>query len=95
MSNITSIVSVNVPKEVKDESNIIFNNLGLNMSTAINIFLKKVISERGIPFEIKESVPNKELIEALQEGEDILDGKVKKKGYRNIQKMFDDILNED
>lgn len=95
MSNITSIVSVNVPKEVKDESNIIFNNLGLNMSTAINIFLKKVISERGIPFEIKESVPNKELIEALQEGEDILDGKIKKKGHKDIQKMFDDIFNED
>ncbi len=55
----TSIINVNVPKEVKDEANIIFNNLGLNMSTAINIFLKKVIYERGIPFEIKEPKLNK------------------------------------
>ena len=37
----TSIINVNVPTNVKNESNEIFVKLGLNMTTAINIFLKK------------------------------------------------------
>ena len=43
MSNMTSIINVNVPTNVKNESNEIFVKLGLNMTTAINICLKKVI----------------------------------------------------
>ena len=93
MSNITSIINVNVPKDVKEEATILFNDLGLNMSTAINIFLKKAISERGIPFEIKQQ-PNLDLIQALKEVEDMENGKLKKKSYHNIDEMFKDILNE-
>ncbi len=97
MANLTSVINVNVPRDVKEEANKIFNNLGLNMSTAINMFLKRTISERGIPFEVKETnnKPSKELLEALQEGEDILNGKIKTKGYHNVEEMFKDILNED
>ena len=51
----------------------------LNMSTYINAVNPK---------------PSKELIEAIKEGEDILNGKIKIKGYHNVRKMFDDILNE-
>ena len=53
MSNLTSAINVNVPLEVKEEATALFNNLGLNMSVAINMFLKRAIYERGIPFEVK------------------------------------------
>ena len=94
MSNITSMINVNVPKDVKEEATILFNDLGLNMSTAINIFLKKAISERGIPFKIKQQQPKSDLIQALKEVEDMENGNLKKKSYHNIDKMFKDILNE-
>jgi DNA-damage-inducible protein J len=45
-----SVITVNVDKKTKDEANKIFNDLGLNMSTAVNIFLKACIKENGIPF---------------------------------------------
>ena len=45
-----SMITVNVDKKTKDEANKIFNDLGLNMSTAINIYLKACIKENGIPF---------------------------------------------
>ena len=73
MANLTSAINVNVPSDVKDEANKLFNNLGLNMSTAINIFLKRAIYERGIPFEIKDYDPfyskktQKRLIEAYNQ----------------------------
>lgn len=52
MTKSTSTIRVSVPTNVKNEANDILNKLGLNMSTAINLFLKKVIFERGIPFDI-------------------------------------------
>ena len=39
--------------------------------------------------------PNKELLDALNEGEKILNGEILTKGYHDIDKMFEDILNEE
>lgn len=44
------MITVNVDKETKEQATKIFNDLGLNMSTAINIYLKACIKENGIPF---------------------------------------------
>lgn len=61
------------------------------------MFLKRIIYERGIPFEIKEPKPSKELLEALEEGkqiiEDIKSGK--RTGYTDVHQMFQDILKEE
>ena len=45
-------INVNVDGEIKKEAANILNQLGLNMSTAINMFLVQVIQKKGIPFEI-------------------------------------------
>lgn len=95
MSNLTSAINVNVPKEVKDESNNIFNNLGLNMSTAINMFLKRVIYERGIPFDVKEPRPSKELLEALQELDYMEKYSDEYKTYSDIDELKKDLLSDD
>lgn len=95
MSNLTSAINVNVPKEVKDESNNIFNNLGLNMSTAINMFLKRVIYERGIPFDVKEPRPSKELLEALQELDYMEKYPDEYKTYSDIDELKKDLLSDD
>lgn len=94
MSSITTTINVNVPSDIKDEANHLFEMLGLNMTTAINMFLRKSIDEWAIPFNVSAKKPNRELSEALQEGEDILNGKIQSKGYNNVDKMFDDILND-
>ncbi len=97
MANLTSVINVNVPSDVKKEATKLFNNLGLNMSTAINMFLKKALMVQGIPFEVKEANPSPELLEALEEGEQIIKDieSGKRKGYHNVRQMFEDILKED
>ncbi len=90
MSNLTSAINVNVPNDVKKEATSLFNSLGISMSTAINIFLKKAIYERGIPFDLKRE-PNKELLEALKEVEDIENGISNKKGYHNMYELLEDL----
>lgn len=93
MSNLTSVINVNVPVEVKEEATKLFNSLGLNMSTAINMFLKRAIYEGGIPFDLKK-YPTKELDEALNELYYIEEHPEEYKVYHNVDKMFEEILND-
>ena len=88
MANLTSAINVNVDSNLKKEATTILNNLGLNMSTAINMFLTQVVKQDGIPFEIKNPKPSRELKQALKEAEKIASGKIKTKGYRNIDELF-------
>lgn len=95
MSNATSAINVNVPREVKEEATSIFNNLGLNMSTAINMFLKRTIYERGIPFEVKEPKPSKEFLEALQELDYMEKHPDEYKSYNDIKELKKALLSND
>ena len=66
MANLTSAINVNVDSNLKKEATTILNNLGLNMSTAINMFLTQVVKHDGIPFEIKNPKSSRELKQALK-----------------------------
>ena len=61
------------------------------MSTYVNMAIKQLINKDGVPFEVVNPRPSKELLEALQEGEDILNGKVKAKSYTNMYEMLKDL----
>ena len=95
MESLTSPISVQVDAYDKEVANGILKNLGLNMSTFVNMAIKQLINKDGIPFEVTNPKPSRELLEALQEGEDILNGKIKTKSYHDVRKMFEDIINED
>ncbi len=71
MTNLNSQINVMVDSDTKNEASRILNDLGLSMSSAINIFLKQVIKVDGLPFEVKNHKPSKELLRALKEAEDI------------------------
>jgi len=51
MNNSTSI-TIRTDKQVKKDAQNILSSLGLDMSTAINIFLRQVIQEEGLPFKV-------------------------------------------
>lgn len=97
MSSLTSAINVQVDAKDKEEATNILKDLGLNMSTLINMTIKQVIKRGGLPFEVVNPKPSKELLEALEEGEQIIKDleSGKRKGYHNVRQMFEDILNED
>ena len=77
-----AVINIRVNDEVKKEAEIIFKSLGLNMSVAMNLFLKKCINEKGIPFDLK--IPNKETNK-------ILNGDIERKSYKNVDELFEDL----
>ena len=64
-------LNVRIDKDVKKAAEEVYAELGLNMSTAINIFLRASIRKGGIPFDLKLDLPNKETLEAIEEGDRI------------------------
>ena len=54
----SSTITVRVEDKVKKKSSDIFKEVGMDMSTAINVFLKQVIRSNGIPFPVSADVPN-------------------------------------
>ena len=64
----TTNLNIRIDKSIKNQAEEIFNELGLSMTTAVNIFLRTTIREHGIPFELKLDIPSKTTIEAIEKG---------------------------
>jgi len=45
--------TIRIDSKLKEEANEVFDELGLSLSAAVNIFLKAVVREQGIPFEVR------------------------------------------
>ncbi len=60
--------NISIDAEVKKRATEIFSELGLDFSTAINIYLKRVLAENGLPFDMHIEKPNQETIAAIEEG---------------------------
>lgn len=90
MESVTTAISVQVDSKDKEIASGILKKLGLNMSTYVNMAIKQLINKDGVPFEIVNPKPNKELLESIQEAEKILqemrDGK--RDGYTNIDDLI-------
>lgn len=97
MESITSAINVQVDAKDKEEATNILRDLGINMSTFINMAIKQVIKHDGLPFEVSNPKPSKDLLEALEESEqiiaDIKNGN--RKGYKNVNDMMKAIMNDD
>ncbi|MBR4531499.1 type II toxin-antitoxin system RelB/DinJ family antitoxin [bacterium] len=79
-------LNIRTDKAVKEEADRIFAELGLNMTTAINMFLRTTIREHGIPFSLKLNEPNDVTAAAIEEGRRIAaDSSVK--GYSSMDEL--------
>ncbi len=47
-------LNIRVDDEIKKQAEQLFNDLGMNLSTAINVFLRQALIKQGMPFEVKQ-----------------------------------------
>ena len=86
-------LNIRTEKEVKEAAEKIFGELGLNMSTAVNIFLRQTIRENGIPFELKLSGPNEVTLAAINEGRKLAHDR-NTKGYSSMKDLRESLEDE-
>lgn len=65
----TTNFSVRMDKQIKQESEALFKDLGMNLTTAINVFLRQAVRTGGFPFELKLNQPNHDTLLALIESD--------------------------
>ena len=65
-------LNIRTDKDVKEQAEQLFAELGLNMTTAINLFLRTAIRKHGIPFDLYLDVPNETTVAAIEEGKKLL-----------------------
>ena len=74
-----SNVSFRIDSDLKAQADALFSQLGMNMTTAFNIFLRQSVREGCIPFEITLNTPNSETVAALIEAQQLMNNPDTKK----------------
>lgn len=67
-------VTFQVDESVKQAADALFDDLGMSLSTALNLFLRQAVREQGIPFAVSAKAPNETTLaamEAAERGEDM------------------------
>jgi len=82
----TTNLNIRTDKDIKEQADRIFSELGLTMTTAINMFLRTTVRENGIPFALKLDVPNQITKVAIEEGRRIASDK-DIKGYSDMDEL--------
>ena len=81
----TAVVTARVEPEVKEEAEKVLSQVGLTMSQAVNLYLRQIVYQHGIPFELK--LPTEETLAAIQEARrpEVLPA------FQNVDELFDDL----
>lgn len=83
----TTNFSVCLDSNIKKQCEELYNDLGMTLTTAINVFLRQSLRVGGLPFELRQERPNKETIAAMLEAERIVHGS-SVKGYDDLDELF-------
>ena len=86
----SSNISIRMDSDLKAAAEALFDELGMSLSTAFNIFVRQSLREGGIPFKITEGRPNQETVAAMLEAERIAKDPAVK-GYNNVDDLFADL----
>lgn len=91
MSKNTINLSVRVNAELKHEAESLLADLGMNMTTAINLFLRQTVRNQGIPFSISiDKIPNRKTLAAMKEAQTLAkDPKVK--SFSSVKELMEDL----
>ena len=84
--------NISIDADVKKQAQELFAALGLDFSTAINIYLKKAISEHGIPFDVRVETPNADTIAAMDEFNEMMKNPQAYKRYPSFKAAMSEVL---
>ena len=82
--------NISIDSEIKAKAQELLADFGMDLSTAINIFLRQTIRENAIPFTISREAPNADSLEAIKEFEEFKKNPEGHKTYGSFSELFDD-----
>lgn len=88
----TTNVNIRMDTDLKKQFEAFCTDMGMTMTTAINVFAKKSVREYRIPFEISGEVPNAVTKKAI---EDVENGIGLSKAFSSVQELMEDLNADD
>jgi DNA-damage-inducible protein J len=88
----TTNLNIRIDSDLKKQSEEIFNELGLTMSTALTVFLRQTVRSRGIPFDMRLNFPNEETIAAIK---DVEQNRNMSRPFHSVKELMEDLDAED
>lgn len=89
----TAIIQTRIDSELKKSAELVLESIGIDMTSAIRLFLTQVVNQEKLPFKaIAKEKYNEETLVACQEARDIESGKIPAKRYDNVDELMNDIL---
>ena len=85
-------INIRMDEQLKKQFDHLCNELGMNMTTAFNIFAKTMVRQQRIPFEVSLETPNAETREAIQEVQRMKADPRLGKSYSDVDQMMEDLL---
>ena len=80
-------MSIRLDSEVKEQAEQVFNNLGMDMTTAINIFLRQAIQYQGLPFDVRLD-ENQKLLQVVM---DVDQNRNMSQSFESVSDLMEDL----
>ena len=80
-------MSIRLDSEVKEQAQQVFNDLGMDMTTAINIFLRQAIQYQGLPFDVRLD-ENRKLLQVLT---DLDQNRNMSQSFESVSDLMEDL----
>lgn len=81
-------INIRMDENLKQQFDFLCNELGLNMSTAFNIFAKTMVRQQKIPFEISLDIPNAETLKVI---DDVNNGRNLSRSFHSVEELMEDL----
>ena len=84
--------NISIDEDIKPKAQAMLAEFGLDLSTAVNMFLRQMLREKAIPFEVRQEVPNAVTLAAMAEVEEMEKHPELAKTYSSVDVLMEDLL---
>ena len=84
--------NINLDADLKRSAQLLLKDLGMDLTTAVTIFLRQTVRDQAIPFQISRDIPNAQTLAALQEYEEMKAHPEKNQRYTSFEEAMKDVF---
>jgi len=84
--------NINLDADLKRSAQLLLKDLGMDLTTAVTIFLRQTVRDQAIPFQISRDIPNAQTLAALQEYEEMKAHPEKYPSYSSFEEAMKDVF---
>ncbi len=85
-------ITIRTDKDIKEQVKNLYAALGMDLTTAVNVFFRQSLLHNGMPFELSLDVPNATTLAAFEEGDKMLKDPDSPR-YSSVKDLFEDLMN--